>query len=89
MTDSHRTAPTPAPKSGAPHDAQSGLHSTLIHDWNVDPSRARARGSPRRPDRVPLADDEGRIALISGKDIRTGPRHVKWLQSIEVRKIVD
>lgn len=43
MTDSHRTAPTPAPKSGAPHDAQSGLHSTLIHDWNVDPSRARAR----------------------------------------------
>ena len=40
-------------------------------------------------DGQPLADDEGRIALISGKDIRTGPRHVKWLQSIEVRKIVD
>lgn len=37
----------------------------------------------------PLADDEGRIALVSGKDIRTGPRHVKWLQRIEVRKIVD
>lgn len=38
---------------------------------------------------LPLADDEGRIALISTKDTRTGPRHVKWLQSIEVRKIVE
>ena len=37
----------------------------------------------------PLADDEGRIAMISSKDTRTGPRHVKWLQSIEVRKIAD
>ena len=40
-------------------------------------------------DGVPLGDDEGRIALISAKDIRTGPRHVKWLQSIEVRKIAE
>jgi DMSO/TMAO reductase YedYZ molybdopterin-dependent catalytic subunit len=38
---------------------------------------------------APLADDEGRIAMVSSKDIRTGPRHVKWLQSIEVRKIVE
>ncbi|MEZ5532482.1 MAG: molybdopterin-dependent oxidoreductase [Steroidobacteraceae bacterium] len=38
---------------------------------------------------MPLADDEGRIALVSAADIRTGPRHVKWLQGIEVRKIVD
>jgi DMSO/TMAO reductase YedYZ molybdopterin-dependent catalytic subunit len=37
----------------------------------------------------PLAADEGPLALISGKDIRTGPRHVKWLQSIEVRQIVE
>lgn len=37
----------------------------------------------------PLADDEGRIALVSAKDIRTGPRHVKWLSQIEVRKIVE
>ncbi|MBC3919918.1 molybdopterin-dependent oxidoreductase [Undibacterium sp. CY18W] len=36
-----------------------------------------------------LADDEGRIAMISGKDLRTGPRHVKWLKSIEVRKLID
>lgn len=40
-------------------------------------------------DRLPLADDEGRIAMISSKDTRTGPRHVKWLKAIEVRKIVD
>ncbi|SHN20486.1 hypothetical protein SAMN05192549_105361 [Duganella sacchari] len=36
-----------------------------------------------------LADDEGRIAMISGKDLRAGPRHVKWLKSIEIKKIVD
>lgn len=36
-----------------------------------------------------LGDDEGRIALISTKDIRTGPRHVKWLSGIEVLKIAD
>ncbi len=37
----------------------------------------------------PLGEEEGSIALISAKDIRTGPRHVKWLSGIEVRKIVD
>lgn len=40
-------------------------------------------------DGKPLGDDEGRIAMVSTKDIRTGWRHVKWLQSIEVRRIVD
>lgn len=40
-------------------------------------------------DGLPLPDAEGRIALVSAKDIRTGPRRVKWLQGIEVRKIVD
>ena len=40
-------------------------------------------------DGAPLADDEGQIAMISTTDIRTGPRHVKWLQAIEVRKIAD
>ena len=37
----------------------------------------------------PLSDEEGRLALISTQDIRTGPRHVKWLQDIEVRKVVE
>ena len=37
----------------------------------------------------PLAAEEGPLALISAKDIRTGARHVKWLQSIEVRQIAE
>jgi len=40
-------------------------------------------------DGKPLADDEGHVAMISSKDTRTGPRHVKWLQAIEVQKIAD
>jgi DMSO/TMAO reductase YedYZ molybdopterin-dependent catalytic subunit len=40
-------------------------------------------------DGKPLGDDEGHIAMISTKDIRTGPRHVNWLKEIEVRKIVE
>jgi len=38
-------------------------------------------------DGKPLADDEGRIALVSLKDTRPGPRHVKWLQSVELRTL--
>jgi DMSO/TMAO reductase YedYZ molybdopterin-dependent catalytic subunit len=40
-------------------------------------------------DGKPLGPNEGPLALISAKDLRTGPRHVKWLQSVEVRQIVD
>jgi DMSO/TMAO reductase YedYZ molybdopterin-dependent catalytic subunit len=40
-------------------------------------------------DGVPLSADEGHIALISGTDLRTGPRHVKWLKSIELRKVSE
>lgn len=40
-------------------------------------------------DGLPLADDNGRIAMVSTKDTRTGARQVKWLQEIEVRKVVD
>ena len=40
-------------------------------------------------DGAPLADDEGKIALVSLKDSRPGPRHVKWLQSIELRTIAE
>ena len=36
-----------------------------------------------------LDDNDGEIAMISAKDIRTGPRHVKWLKGIEVRKLVE
>lgn len=37
----------------------------------------------------PLGPEEGPLTLVSGKDIRTGPRHVKWLQSVDVRQIVQ
>jgi DMSO/TMAO reductase YedYZ molybdopterin-dependent catalytic subunit len=40
-------------------------------------------------DGAPLPDTEGHIALISTQDTRTGPRHVKWLQALDVRKVVD
>jgi hypothetical protein len=37
----------------------------------------------------PLGDDEGRIALVSLKDARPGPRHVKWLSAIDVFRLPD
>ena len=38
-------------------------------------------------DGQPLGDEEGRIALISTKDLHTGPRHVRWLKDIQLVKI--
>lgn len=40
-------------------------------------------------DGVPLGTGEGPIALHAPGDIRTGPRHVKWLERIEVRILRD
>lgn len=40
-------------------------------------------------DGQPLADREGRIALVSGRDLRTGPRSVRWLTRIDVRVLKD
>jgi len=37
----------------------------------------------------PIDDSEGRIALLSTEDDRMGPRHVRWLKRIEVRRIAD
>lgn len=36
-----------------------------------------------------LPDAEGPLALISGTDTNTGARHVKWLERIEVKQIVE
>ena len=33
-----------------------------------------------------LGPDQGDLLLISGKDIKTGPRHVRWLSEIEIRR---
>ena len=38
-------------------------------------------------DGKPLAESEGPVALVSLRDERRGPRHVKWLKSIEARLI--
>ena len=40
-------------------------------------------------DGKPLGDDEGRIALVSLKDTRPGPRHVKWLATVDVIRVPD
>ena len=40
-------------------------------------------------DGAPLGNDEGRIALVSLKDTRPGPRHVKWLAAIDVVRAAD
>jgi hypothetical protein len=37
----------------------------------------------------PIDDSEGRISLLSTEDDRMGPRHVRWLKRIEVRRIAD
>ncbi len=33
-----------------------------------------------------LSDAEGRVALVSTGDVRSGTRHVRWLESIDVRR---
>jgi DMSO/TMAO reductase YedYZ molybdopterin-dependent catalytic subunit len=40
-------------------------------------------------DGQPLAADEGPLAVVSLKDTRPGPRHVKWLSSIELRLLAE
>jgi len=40
-------------------------------------------------DGAPLSEQEGPLALHAPGDTRTGPRHVKWLQRIEVRVLRD
>jgi DMSO/TMAO reductase YedYZ molybdopterin-dependent catalytic subunit len=40
-------------------------------------------------DGAPLPPSEGPLALISLADTSPGPRHVKWLQGIEIRMVGD
>ncbi len=40
-------------------------------------------------DGAALADSEGPLALVSLKDTRPGPRHVKWLRFVEIRTVSD
>jgi DMSO/TMAO reductase YedYZ molybdopterin-dependent catalytic subunit len=38
---------------------------------------------------LPLQDGEGKIALVSLADEKIGPRHVKWLSRIDVRRVSE
>jgi DMSO/TMAO reductase YedYZ molybdopterin-dependent catalytic subunit len=40
-------------------------------------------------DGKPLQDGEGRFALISAADDKPGPRHVKWLSRVDVRRVPE
>ena len=40
-------------------------------------------------DGAPLPQNEGPLALLSLRDTQPGPRHVKWLEKIEIRRIGD
>ena len=40
-------------------------------------------------DGAPLPASEGPLALVSLRDTQPGPRHVKWLAKIEIRRLGD
>jgi DMSO/TMAO reductase YedYZ molybdopterin-dependent catalytic subunit len=40
-------------------------------------------------DGKPLQDGEGRLALVSLADDKPGPRHVKWLARVDVRRVPE
>ena len=74
----------------------AGLASASDGDKDVF-SRSKLFSSPvddgvivfLEKDGPPLTDDQARIAMISSKSLRSGPRHVKWLQAQAVRKVVE
>jgi DMSO/TMAO reductase YedYZ molybdopterin-dependent catalytic subunit len=40
-------------------------------------------------DGAPLPASEGPLALVSLRDTQPGPRHVKWLEKIEIRRVSE
>ena len=40
-------------------------------------------------DGAPLPESEGPLALVSLRDTQPGPRHVKWLQKVDIRRVGD
>ena len=40
-------------------------------------------------DGAPLAANEGPFAIVSLKDTQAGPRHVKWLERLELRRVAN
>jgi len=82
----------------SPLDAKKAfIIATASDGWRVVFSWTEVLDSPLgegalviiEKDGRPLADDEGRIALVSAGDVHAESRHLKWLKTIEVRKIAD
>jgi DMSO/TMAO reductase YedYZ molybdopterin-dependent catalytic subunit len=69
--------------------ATASDHYTALFTWNelFNTPTGDAVLVLYEKDGQPLTAAEGHIALISGRDLRTGPRHVKWLKTIELRKL--
>jgi len=40
-------------------------------------------------DGAPLPEKKGPLVLVSLRDTRSGPRHVKWLQKVDIRRVSD
>jgi hypothetical protein len=63
----------------------------------IPPSSPGASSTPVGPsvivatdrDGVALREGEGRFTLVSLADARAGPRHVKWLTRIDVRRVSE
>jgi len=66
--------------------ARAGDDYTVVFSWSELYNTAVGPGVLVlvEKDGSALPDTEGPLALISRMDLRTGPRHVKWLKSIEV-----
>lgn len=64
---------------------------TVVFSWNEVFNTAVGDGVlvVFAKDGAPLDASEGRIALVSLQDLRTGPRHVKWLREVEVKPVAD
>lgn len=62
---------------------------TVVFSWNEIYNSAVGDGVLVliEKDGRPLEDFEGRVALVSTTDRQTGPRHVRWLKSLEVRRL--
>lgn len=62
-----------------------------VFSWNEVFNSAMSEGIliAYEKNHAELDDHEGKLLLLSAKDFMMGSRHVRWLKSLEVRKIAD
>ena len=62
-----------------------------VFSWNELFNSANGQGVIiiYQRDGLPLDEKAGQIALISTRDLATGPRFVKWIKEINVLKVTD